>query len=243
MKKSCLILLVAAFVFVVMSGFGSAAPCGGVVACSCNDTLSSSRTLNASDNITGCTGSGAGLTINASNVVLDCAAYSINGTLNGTGIMVTGLENITIKNCTIGKFLVGVNFTGVNGSTLSKNIITNNTFGGVLLRGSLNNVISGGEFGWNNQGSGFGLGGVIITSGSNGNNITGGVYMHNNKNSAVEITISSNSTIIDGNNINTKILGKSKKVLLNKKELRLILLDNPMGQNDEMTPFIVIRKV
>ena len=51
------------------------------------------------------------------------------------------------------------------------------------------------------------------------------------------------TVIIDGNNINTKILGKSKKVLLNEKELRLILLDNPMGQNDEMTPFIVIRKM
>ena len=51
------------------------------------------------------------------------------------------------------------------------------------------------------------------------------------------------SVIIDGNNINVKILGKSRKVLLNKKELRLILLDNPMGQNDELTPFIIIRKV
>ncbi|MSU44827.1 hypothetical protein EXS45_01455 [Candidatus Nomurabacteria bacterium] len=51
------------------------------------------------------------------------------------------------------------------------------------------------------------------------------------------------SVIIDGNNINTKILGKSRRVLLNKKELRLILLDNPMGQNDELTPFIILRKV
>ena len=51
------------------------------------------------------------------------------------------------------------------------------------------------------------------------------------------------TVIIDGNNINTKILGKSRKVSLNKKELRLILLDNPMGQNDELTPFIIIRKV
>ncbi|MCX6752190.1 MAG: coenzyme F420-0:L-glutamate ligase [Candidatus Nomurabacteria bacterium] len=50
------------------------------------------------------------------------------------------------------------------------------------------------------------------------------------------------SVIIDGNNINVKILGKSNKVLLNKKELRLILLDNPMGQNDELTPFVIIRK-
>ncbi len=51
------------------------------------------------------------------------------------------------------------------------------------------------------------------------------------------------SVIIDGNNINTKILGKSAKVLLRKKELRLVLLDNPMGQNDELTPFVIIRKV
>lgn len=51
------------------------------------------------------------------------------------------------------------------------------------------------------------------------------------------------TVIIDGNNINTKILGKSKGVPLSKKELRLILLDNPMGQNDELTPFIIIRKI
>ena len=51
------------------------------------------------------------------------------------------------------------------------------------------------------------------------------------------------SIIIDGNNINTKILGKSKEVLLNQKDLRLVLLDNPMGQNDELTPFIILRKM
>ena len=51
------------------------------------------------------------------------------------------------------------------------------------------------------------------------------------------------SVLIDGNNINVKILGQSKQVLLNKKELRLILLDNPMGQNDELTPFIIVRKI
>lgn len=51
------------------------------------------------------------------------------------------------------------------------------------------------------------------------------------------------TVIIDGNNINTKILGKSKGVKLDKKDLRLVLLDNPMGQNDELTPFILIRKV
>jgi len=51
------------------------------------------------------------------------------------------------------------------------------------------------------------------------------------------------ATIIDANNINVKILGKSKQVFLDKKDLRLVLLDNPMGQNDELTPFVIVRKI
>ncbi len=50
------------------------------------------------------------------------------------------------------------------------------------------------------------------------------------------------SVIIDGNNINTKIIASSKGVPVNKKTSRLVLLDNPMGQDDEMTPFILIHK-
>ncbi len=51
------------------------------------------------------------------------------------------------------------------------------------------------------------------------------------------------TVIIDGNNINTKILGFSRGVFLSKKDLRLVLLDNPMGQNDEMTPFVLLRRI
>jgi F420-0:gamma-glutamyl ligase len=49
--------------------------------------------------------------------------------------------------------------------------------------------------------------------------------------------------IIDGNNINVKIIAMSRGVPMDKKTARLILLDNPMGQDDEMTPFILIRKL
>ena len=51
------------------------------------------------------------------------------------------------------------------------------------------------------------------------------------------------STIIDGNNINVKIIAQSTNMPISKKISRLILLDNPMGQNDEMTPFILVRKI
>ena len=50
------------------------------------------------------------------------------------------------------------------------------------------------------------------------------------------------SVIIDGNNINVKIIAKSQKVPVDKKLCRLILLDNPMGQDNELTPFIIVRK-
>jgi len=47
------------------------------------------------------------------------------------------------------------------------------------------------------------------------------------------------TTIIDGNNINVKIIAQSKGMPVDKKISRLALLDNPMGQDQEMTPFIL----
>jgi F420-0:gamma-glutamyl ligase len=50
------------------------------------------------------------------------------------------------------------------------------------------------------------------------------------------------AVIIDGNNINVKVISQSRGVRLDKKIVRLILLDNPMGQDDEMTPVIIVRE-
>lgn len=50
------------------------------------------------------------------------------------------------------------------------------------------------------------------------------------------------AVIIDGNNINVEIISISPNMPVDKKTSRAILLDNPMGQDDEMTPFIIIRK-
>jgi hypothetical protein len=47
----------------------------------------------------------------------------------------------------------------------------------------------------------------------------------------------------DANFINVKILGVSKGAGLSKKLARLVLLDNPLGQGDKMTPFVLVRKI
>ncbi len=47
----------------------------------------------------------------------------------------------------------------------------------------------------------------------------------------------------DANYINVKIVGVSQGVGLDWKTIRLILLDNPLGQGNKMTPFVIVRKV
>ncbi len=60
--------------------------------------------------------------------------------------------------------------------------------------------------------------------------------------SKIEETFGVPAVIIDGNNINIKIIAMSKGTPVDKKTARLVLLDNPMGQDDEMTPFILVRR-
>lgn len=51
-------------------------------------------------------------------------------------------------------------------------------------------------------------------------------------------------SIIDGNNINVKVISAVPHTLtLSKAEIREALLDNPMGQDDEMTPIVLLRKI
>lgn len=47
--------------------------------------------------------------------------------------------------------------------------------------------------------------------------------------------------IVDANNIDVQVLGASPDLPVDRNTVRAVLGDNPMGQNDELTPIIVIR--
>ena len=49
------------------------------------------------------------------------------------------------------------------------------------------------------------------------------------------------AAIIDGNNIDVKIISTSRGLPVDEKQARLILLDNPMGQDEELMPIILVR--
>ena len=96
------LLFISAFSFSIVQGVVS-----------CGDNISASTTLTS--NLSNCTG--FALSINVSDVVLDCAGYTIspNETAYWDGaIYVYDVNNVTIKNCTIN----GLN-TGGTGVTLS----------------------------------------------------------------------------------------------------------------------------
>jgi hypothetical protein len=60
---------------------------------------------------------------------------------------------------------------------------------------------------------------------------------------AIEKSLGTPAVIIDGNNINVKVIAMSKGMPVNVATARLILLDNPMGQDEELTPFIIVRRI
>jgi hypothetical protein len=49
--------------------------------------------------------------------------------------------------------------------------------------------------------------------------------------------------IVDANNINVEVLGTSADFPVGREVVREVLLDNPLGQNDELTPIIVVRRI
>jgi hypothetical protein len=49
--------------------------------------------------------------------------------------------------------------------------------------------------------------------------------------------------IVDANNINVEVLGTSPGFTTDRSVVREVLLDNPLGQNDELTPIIVVRRL
>jgi hypothetical protein len=50
------------------------------------------------------------------------------------------------------------------------------------------------------------------------------------------------TAIVDANNINVEVLGTSTGFPVDQSVVREVLLDNPLGQNDELTPIIVVRR-
>ncbi len=108
----------------------------------CNKTISGSIMLTA--DLTMQNGSlvcgGNGITINESDVVIDCDDASIHGDGTGYGISAASVDNLTIISCDIDGFQRAVSFTATTGSVIKNSSFSGNLNGVYLISSSGNRV-------------------------------------------------------------------------------------------------------
>lgn len=96
----------------------------------CLGTINTSTTL--TKNITAILFQGEScITINTSNIELNCNGNSITGSQTGNGIFSQNRNNITIRNCRINNFETNILLNGASDSRLINNTILNATRGGI----------------------------------------------------------------------------------------------------------------
>ncbi|HEY0505555.1 MAG TPA: right-handed parallel beta-helix repeat-containing protein [Lysobacter sp.] len=85
--------------------------------------------------------SGAAISVNASNVTLDCNGYKLGGLGAGIGTAASGIVsqnrlNLTVRNCNIRGFRYGMRLAGTGGGHLVEdNRFDGNTFTGMYVSG------------------------------------------------------------------------------------------------------------
>ena len=117
-------LTIAVLALLLVGGQAWGANCGGVTACACGDTVTSSYTL--AGNLS-CTNAGVALTVGANDVTLNLGGFIVDGDDTNTtvGVLVNNYTGITITNGTITDFTEsGVSVEGSSTGTVS-NIASN----------------------------------------------------------------------------------------------------------------------
>jgi PGF-pre-PGF domain-containing protein len=181
----------------------------------CNDTVDADLTLNASIS----DDSGDCFNITASNIIFDCAGFTVDGDADadGFGFFVNNTNNVTITNCNISQFNVGIflgngnnhtvtNVTSTynaregiyllssNFNTLANLTLSSNTQEGLQLNLSANNTFTTATLTQN------GLDGIYLMSMSENNTFSDVV---SNSNTLYGIKIDSNNTLVNNATTNS----------------------------------------
>jgi parallel beta-helix repeat protein len=119
--------------------------CGGNIPCSCGDNVVADRgLLSGVDPVVGGVCPGDGLIMNVAGVILDLNGNALHGSGNGAGVLISGVNGVTIESGQIFNFGVGIS-TGSNttiGSTINAVKPDGNVFDGIFLQGDENELIA-----------------------------------------------------------------------------------------------------
>lgn len=81
------------------------------------------------------------IVVERDNIVVDGKNYAVEGAGSGTGIFLSGRNNVTVKNVKVRAFERGIQLNDSSNNTLSANNVTNNEYGIVLFYSSSKNTL------------------------------------------------------------------------------------------------------
>jgi parallel beta-helix repeat protein len=142
------------------------------------------------------------IVIQRDNIVLDGAGHTVQGTgvLNSVGIDLTGTKSVTVENTQIENFFDGIRVWFSSSSNINRNNITANSYDGIEVGQSSNNIsIVGNNVTANNED------GIVLDSFSGNSSISGNNVTANNG-YGIELYYSSNNSI-NGNKITNNTYG------------------------------------
>ena len=198
MKKNSILLalLLVLFSTTVVAGFVRPAVAQGPIYIRADGSIEGTTAISTVDNTTYTFTNNINgwITVERSNIIIDGAGYTLQAPAGSTGLLVSGVNNVTIKNTNLNNFLiVAISLDGSSNNNIIANTITVNDMDGILLADSSNNNISGNTI-TENGGAGIRVAGASSTNNSiTANNIA------NNDDGIILIDCSNNSII--ANNI------------------------------------------
>lgn len=125
------------------------------------------------------------IVVQRSNIVVDGAGYTVQGSGSGNGIDLESVNNVTVENASINDFQSGIWLNASFNDTLSNNTLTWNGPYGIYLNASSNNTLSG------NYASGSAF--AVYLYNSSNNVLSGNIVISNHK--GISLDSSNNNTL------------------------------------------------
>ena len=132
------------------------------------------------------------MTIDASNITLDCNGTTIRGPGFGYGIRAGNKEGVTIRNCNVEDFRIGIALKRTRDFTINDNNLFSNR-AGIYLEEAENNFLS------NNNASDNAVFGIFMRGYIDNHNLTGNFACNNNMHDIAQV----NPSITNLGNLNT----------------------------------------
>jgi len=159
--------------------------------------------------------------IQKSDITLDGAGYTIQGSGSGYGIYQNGITNILLKNLMVKEFSFGINLQYSDSNTITSSSISDDRWWGIYLLQSNDNIISYSNVS-NNQGG-------IAISISNNNDISYNTIISNTRYFGLALSNSMNNTILHNNILSNKGFGIRFSASSNNSIMNNNVLNNGKG--------------